>query len=107
MLRDAEARQIRLLMSVVNWGEVYYSVIRTHGLKRAQETLTVIDQLPIHLMDATRPRTHVAAGLKAVHRIAYGDCFAAALAVEFNGEVLTGDREFSELGSQVKVHWIY
>ena len=42
LLERAAEKQRFLLMSVVNWGEVYYSVWRTHGEDAANEKLKQI-----------------------------------------------------------------
>jgi len=40
-----------LLMSVVNWGEVYYAIWRAHGEKAANIKLQETAQLPVELTD--------------------------------------------------------
>jgi hypothetical protein len=50
-------------MSVVNWGEVYYSVWRTRREKAANEKLREISQLPIEVVDVGAELTRLAAGL--------------------------------------------
>jgi ribonuclease VapC len=47
-----------------------------------------------------------AAKLKASKKMAYADCFAAALARLRNVEVVTGDPEFKEVEGEVKVAWL-
>jgi ribonuclease VapC len=39
-------------------------------------------------------------------RIAYADCFAAALAKSRKAELITGDKEFKLLEGEIKVEWI-
>ena len=70
-----------LLMSVVNWGEVCYSVWRSRGEAAAEKTMREIAQLPLEIVDAGFELTRLAAGLKAEHHLPYTDCFAAALAL--------------------------
>ena len=43
----------QLLMSVVNWGEVYYSTWRAHGPGVARKIIEDVSQLPIEIVDAT------------------------------------------------------
>ncbi len=38
-----------LLLSVVNWGEVFYIVYREYGPQKAQEVANVIETLPIEI----------------------------------------------------------
>ena len=47
-----------------------------------------------------------AAKLKATKKMAYADCFAAALAKIRNAELVTGDAEFKEVEGEVKVAWL-
>lgn len=92
-------------MSVVNLGEVYYSMYRAKGPAKADEILDIIDQLPVTIVPADRAATLAAAKIKAVNPIAYGDCFAAALAIKNKCPVVTGDKEF-ELIKDISIHWI-
>ena len=102
----AQKGNLNVLMSVVNWGEVYYNTCRTKGPEIAAKTIRAIDQLPINIIDADRMVTFTAAQFKAEHSIAYADCFAAALAKINDCEVITGDAEFTQLQGKIKIKWI-
>lgn len=54
----------------------------------------------------TRPLALQAAHLKARHRMPSADCFAAALAVELQASVITGDPEFHSVEQQILVVWL-
>lgn len=95
-----------LLMSVINWGEVYYQVARRYGEPRAQEIERLIQSFPVSVIDADRELTREAARLKASKRLAYADCFAVALARSKNAELYTGDPEFKAVEKEVKVVWL-
>jgi predicted nucleic acid-binding protein len=95
-----------LLMSVINWGEVYYQVARRYGEPRAQEIERLIQSFPVAVIDADRELTREAARLKASKRLAYADCFAAALAKLRKAELYTGDPEFKGIEKEVKVVWL-
>jgi hypothetical protein len=43
---------------------------------------------------------------KAKEKIAYADCFAAALAREKKAQLVTGDPEFKPLEDEVNILWI-
>jgi ribonuclease VapC len=47
-----------------------------------------------------------AAIFKATHKMAYADCFAAALAKAHNAELVTGDPEFKAVAPEVNVCWL-
>ena len=91
---------------MVNWGEVYYILYRSKGEHTAEESKLVMDQLPITLVEAGKSLTYQAARLKAKYAVAFGDCFAAALAIVNESQVLTGDPEFERMEREVTVSWI-
>ena len=47
LLQQAEEREKSLLMNIVNWGEVYYALSRSKGESKAEESILIIDQLPM------------------------------------------------------------
>ena len=105
LARAAEAKR-PLLMSVVNWGEVYYSVWRARGEAAANGTLCEIAQLPIEIVDAGSGLTRMAARFKAERNLPYADCFAAALAQDRKATLVTSDKDFERVGSALKILWV-
>lgn len=105
-LTEATESGSPLLMSVVNAGEVWYQVAREHSAREADSTLARLRQIGVVLVDADWALARVAADFKSRFRLAYGDCFAAALAKMNGGQVLTGDLEFRRLESEVQVQWL-
>ncbi|MFA6072304.1 MAG: type II toxin-antitoxin system VapC family toxin [Janthinobacterium sp.] len=95
-----------LLMASVNFGEVYYIVLRECGQEKAHEIEKIIRTLPIEIVDVDIQLAREAGRLKANHKISYADCFAAALAKLHKGEVLTGDKEFKTLENEIKIAWL-
>ena len=95
-----------LLLSVVNWGEVYYITLREAGEKKAREVDEVIKALPISIMAADLELARQASQFKATKRMSYADCYAAALAKMHRAELVTGDQEFRQIEGEVKIHWI-
>jgi len=95
-----------LLMTSVNFGEVYYIVLREFGEKKVNEVEKIIQTLPIEIVDVDMQLAREAARFKAIIKISYADCFAAALAKLREGEVVTGDKEFKALEGEVKISWI-
>ena len=106
LLRSAEAGKTKILLSVINLGEIYYTTMRERGIEKANEVLFMIRQLPVVLVDADKPLTIEAAKLKARHAIAFADCFAAALGIHNKSKVVTGDPEFKRLEKAVSVEWL-
>jgi ribonuclease VapC len=106
VLRAAQAGKTKLFLSVINYGEVYYSTFRERGRENAEETKFMMEQLPLTIMPADRDLTLDAARLKGAHAVAYADCFAAALGIRHRAKVMTGDPEFRKFGDAVGVAWI-
>jgi predicted nucleic acid-binding protein len=105
-LVEANEKHEYLLMSVVNYGEVYYIVLREYGKKKADEIESLILTLPIEMLDVNKAIVKEAAGFKAFKKISYADCFAAALAKMHQAELITGDKEFKEVEDEITVLWI-
>jgi ribonuclease VapC len=108
LLQRAADEKHKLLMSVVNWGEVYYNTMREVSQEAAEQKAHEIAALPIDIIgvgdDLTLARQ--AAVFKATHKLAYADCFAAALAKHKNAELVTGDPEFKALENEIQVMWL-
>jgi predicted nucleic acid-binding protein len=106
LLVKAAAVKRPLLMSVVNWGEVYYPIWRAHGEKAAESKLQDVGQLPVVVVDADTELTKQAASLKAQHNLPYADCFAAALAQARKASVVTSDKDFECVAGSIRIFWI-
>ncbi len=95
----------QLLMSVVNWGEVYHSTWRAHGPAVARKILEDISQLPIELVDADLDLTRAAAEFRADFKLPYVDGFAAALAAQRKASIATSDQDFSAIEMKIEILW--
>ncbi len=108
LLAQAAAERHKLLLSVVNWGEIYYNTMREVSQEAAEQHARAIAALPIDIVgvgdDLALARQ--AAIYKATHKMAYADCFAAALAKLKNAESLTGDPEFKAVEKEIKINWL-
>ncbi len=100
-LRRAYSGNLRLVMNLINLGEVYYRMLQLIGEDKAEEGLRRIRQLPITLIQARDPLVMEAARLKAHHRISYADAFAIATARMERGALLTGDPEILSLPKSI------
>ncbi len=106
LLAKAAETKRPLLMSVVNWGEVFYSVWRARGEKAAREKLKEIAQLPIDILGVDMELAQLAATLKAEHHLPYVDCFAGALAQARKATLVTSDKDFDRVGTALKILWV-
>ena len=110
ILLKAESGSPQLLMSVVNWGEIYYSILRGASQEMAETKAHEIAGMQIELVPVDANDLELvrqAAAFKATRKMSYADCFAAALAKIKNAELVTGDREFKQLARDVKIHWLH
>ncbi len=96
-LRRADSGNVRLLMNLVNLGEVYYRMIQLAGAGDADERLRLLRKLPIEMVPVREPLAMEAGRLKARYRISFADAFAVATARVEDGAVLTGDPEILAL----------
>jgi predicted nucleic acid-binding protein len=92
-------------MSVINWGEVYYSTWRAHGPGVARKIIEDIAQLPIELVAADLHLTHAAAELRANHKLPYTDAFAASLATHRRASLATSDQDFAAVEKKLTILW--
>ena len=106
LLKEAVRGRAEILMSAVNYGEVYGAVQREHGMERAIAIMSAVEPLPIRLLDATPQRALRAAGLKAKYKLYFVDSFAAALAIEFKASLVTSDSDFRKLGHAFPMVWL-
>jgi predicted nucleic acid-binding protein len=93
-----------LLLSAVNWGEVFYITLKLHGQAGADEVETRLEQLPIVVLSADRDRATRAAALKQKYNLGYADSFAAELAMERGAWLVTADPEFAKIGKSLLVY---
>jgi predicted nucleic acid-binding protein len=101
----AVAGKTELLMTVVNWGEVYYSVWLAQGREAAAKVSAEIAQLPIEIVDADFELTKVAAGMRAQYKLPYADCFAAALTKVRKASLLASDQDFRAVDREISVEY--
>ena len=106
LILKAEENKVNLLISVVNLGEVWYSIARTTSPEVADQYIGEIDGMAIEVVDADWQLTRQAAIFKVNANISYGDCFAGALAKNRRAELVTGDKEFKSLEGEIKIAWI-
>lgn len=94
------------MISVLNWGEVFYVLWQRRGEETARRTMANLSRLPVDLVPVDLSQAFKASEIKAVHKIPYVDCVAAALAEIRQAILVTSDRDFEKLGRRVQVLWI-
>lgn len=106
LLKEVSRGRAKILMSAVNYGEVYGRILRDLGPEQALTALHAVRPLPIELLDVTPQRALQAADVKAKYKLYYVDSFAAALAVEQKATLVTSDSDFRKLGHMFPVAWL-
>lgn len=106
LIGDALEQGMPLLMSVVNVGEVWYIFTREISEAEADKAVESLRHLGIEFIDVDWKLAHQAAAYKSNKKMSYADCFAAALAKEHKAELVTGDKEFKQVESEVQIRWV-
>jgi len=106
ILHEALSQPSQILVSVVNWGEVLYLLWTRRGEQKARETLGRLRPLPLQLVPVDLDQALKAAEIKALHRMPFVDCLAAALAELHRATLVTADRDFEKLGRRVQILWL-
>ena len=96
----------KALLCRINWGEFYYIIRRRVGRYKADETLILIEQLPIEILSVDDRLVREAAEIKAEYPVAYADAFCIAMAKRHDAQVLTSDPEFKQVEDLVQVIWL-
>jgi predicted nucleic acid-binding protein len=104
LLGEAARQDSPLLMSAVNWGEVFYTEWRYRGEAKAWEAERNLLEMPIAIIGADCERASRAGALKQKHNLGYADAFAAELAIERDAWLVTADPEFQKVGKALSVY---
>jgi predicted nucleic acid-binding protein len=104
LLREALRSGLPLLMSAINWGEVFYMEWRCNGEAKAREAEARMEEMPIMIVAVDRARSSRAGALKQKHGLAYADAFAAELAIEHGAWLVTADPEFAKVGQALSIY---
>lgn len=106
ILENAAKAKCRLLLSIINLGELLYMTERRGGIVKAQDALALIRQLPIQVVSVEEQIVFSAAHIKANYTLSYADAFVVAMALQESAIILTGDPEFQSVENLVTVEWL-
>jgi predicted nucleic acid-binding protein len=106
LLRQAQEDNMRLLMTWVNMGEVAYLIERRWGEGRLNQVLATLEETAMEIVPVGRDLALATSHIKARHPLAYADAFAAALAVETEAKLVTGNPEFELLEGLLHIQWL-
>jgi predicted nucleic acid-binding protein len=106
LLHATVLEQTEIFVSVMNLGEVFYWLWIKRSEERARQTLDGLCRLPIQIVPIDLSQAIKAGELKALHKIPYVDCIAAAVALQHRATLVTADRDFEKLGRRFSVAWL-
>ena len=106
IIADSHENKIPLKMSIINVGEVWYSVAKQASETEADEAITDLNELGIEFVDVNWELTRTAAAYKSKNKMSYADCFAAALTKQEKAELVTGDQEFKQIDHDIKITFL-
>lgn len=106
LIATAHEEEIPIYMSVINVGEVWYTLAREISEEEANVSVKSLRDLRIQFEDANWETTQEAARFKSRNKMSYADSFAAALAKIKKADLVTGDKEFKPLDGEIKIAWI-
>ena len=108
LLEAAGQRENKLLMNIVNLGEVFYLSVKAKDLAYGERILQNL-RARVHIIPAPDGLVLAAAALKARHTISYADAFAAATAMDREALLVTGDPELRTMAARenrLTLEWI-
>lgn len=103
LLREAESGGSELHMSAINAAEVQYTILRRS--RNPNALLSGLKSLPLQIASADEYIPKVVE-LKAAYPMSLEDCLAAALAIDLDCPLVTGDPEFRKLDGILAVEWL-
>ena len=106
LIASAHEEEIPVYMTVVNVGEVWYTIAREISEDDADASVKELHDLRIQFTNVDWVLTQEAARFKSQHKMSYADAFAAALAKVKKADLVTGDKEFKSLESEIKISWV-
>jgi len=106
IIADAHESNTPVMMTVVNAGEIWYITARETSEGDADRTILELAQLGIQFSEADWKLAREAARFKSKGKMSFADCFAAAIAKENKADLVTGDLEFKQVESEVKISWL-
>jgi predicted nucleic acid-binding protein len=107
LLEDAERREQKLLINIVNLGEVFYVSVKARDLAYGEHVLSAL-RPRLTIIPAADSLIMAAATLKSRYAISYADAFAAATALSRDASLVTGDPELRAMAGNenLKLEWI-
>ena len=102
VLVEVHEGRAQALMSTINFTEVLYRAMQLGFAEGLEERA---GEMQIELAQPTLEHCRAAVHFKSGGGISLADCFAAALALDSGGTLITKDPEFERIGSKIEVSY--
>lgn len=106
IIADARESGIPIFISVVNAAEVWYITARRRSEADADSGIHVLSEFGIHFVEADWNLAKDAGYFKSRNKMSFADCFAAALAKQRKASLVTGDKEFKQVQTEITINWL-
>ncbi len=106
LFNQAQDGRVRIMLSAVNWGEVYYVMARVKGEDQAASYSARFRSLPVEIAPADWPRAESAGLFREKFLLPYADSFAGSLAAEQNAVLVTADYDFKNAADAITVEFL-
>lgn len=103
---DAIEKDDIILITSINYSEIYYLILNACGQEKVNEIEKIIQSLPIEIYSVDLNLSREAAKIRFNKGLSFINSFTAALAKVKRAEIITGDKEFKLIESDVKINWI-
>ena len=101
LLKKAVDKKVRLFMTWMNLGEVYYRVCRRYGETEAERVLDTVKGWPVEILSGDEELTIASAKVKAANALSYAGTFAIGAALRNDAAVVTGDQEIKNASDKI------
>ncbi len=102
LLMRVEKNEVRLSISVLNLGEVLYTLAKSIGLDRTTAYIRALGEA-VETVPIDEEFALAAATVKFQYKLGYADSMAAVLAIRRHATLVTADPEFVKLGKRLKL----
>jgi len=106
LLNQARSGDARLILSAVNWGEVYYVIARLRGEGEAANYSWKFRGLPVEILDAGWQRAESAGLFHKRFDVPYADSFAGSLTEDESAVLITADYDFKNAADAIAVEFL-
>ena len=106
LLKEAARGKSELLVSAVNWGEVFSVIYKAHGLSVARSASARMLALPLTVVSVDADQAERAGILKQDFKLPYADAFAGALTMARGATLVTADFDFKPAAYAIQIEFL-